>query len=127
MTLPAMFNLYYPLLIALVGFGVAMVLSERAIALLPADTKSALIDAFAHVRWLNFFGVALFFVLLLWRVRVAWIALALEYTALSIWSASKVHRLKLPEAVAKRLITAMLARSLGLAICAVIYVVRLSW
>jgi hypothetical protein len=125
MTLPAMFNLYYPLFIALVGFGIATVLSERALKLLPADTKSALIDAFAHVRWLNLFGAAVFLVLLIWRVRVAWIVLALEYTALGIWSATKAHRLNLPGAVAKRLITAMLARSLGLAICAVIYVVRL--
>jgi hypothetical protein len=125
MTPSAIFN-FYPLFIALVGFGVGTVLSERALALLPADTKGALIDAFSRVRWLNFAGAALFLVLMLWNLRIAWIVLALEYTTLGVWSALKAYRLKLPGAVAKRLITAMLARSLGLATCAVIYVVRLS-
>ena len=125
MTPSALFN-YYPLFIVIAAFGVAMVLSERALRLLSPDAKSRLMDAFARVRVANFVGAAIFLALLLWRVRAAWIFLGLEYTALAIYSALKARRLNLPTEVSGRLVGAFLARSLGMLICAAIYVVRLS-
>jgi hypothetical protein len=125
MTPNALFN-YYPLLIVIIAFGVALVLSERALTLLVPDAKSRVMDAFARIRLLNFVGAALFIVLLLWHVRVAWIVVGFEYTALGVYSAWKARRLALPAAVSSRLVGAFLSRSLGMLICAVIYVVRLS-
>jgi hypothetical protein len=121
----SLFN-FYPFLLAVAGFGIAAVLSERALALLPADAKGALIDAFRPERWMNFLGVAVFAALLLWCIQVAWVVCGLEYTALGVWSALKVHRLKLPETVSARLIMAMLVRALGIAVLAAIYASRLS-
>ena len=58
--------------------------------------------------------------------RAAWIFLGLEYTVLAIYSALKESHLNLPTEVSGRLVSAFLARSLGMLICAAIYVVRLS-
>jgi hypothetical protein len=125
MTPNALFN-YYPLFILVATFGIAMVLSERALALLPPDAKSRLIDTYARVRLLNFVGATVFLVLMLWQLRVAWIVLGLEYTGLGFYSAWKARRLSLSSSVSSRLVGAFLTRSLGTLICAAIYVVRLS-
>jgi hypothetical protein len=121
----AIYN-FYPLFIAVAGVGIAAVLSERALTLLQADAKGALIDAFARVRWMNLVGVSLFAALLLWRVPIAWAALGVEYTLLSAWSVLRVRALKLPQAVSSRLIASVVLRALGIATCAFIYAVRLS-
>jgi len=116
---------FYPLLIVVAGFGVAMVLSERAVAMMSVETKARVIDAFSKLRWLNFLGVGVFAILLLWRVQVAWIVVGIEYSALAVWSARRVRRLSLSDAISTRLIWAMIVRALGLAICAAIMSVRL--
>jgi len=51
---------FYPLFIALAGFVVAALLSERAISLMQPDAKAALVDASARSRLLNILVGAVF-------------------------------------------------------------------
>jgi len=120
-----MFNLY-PLFIAVLGFAASMALIEPMVRRLPADTKSALMDAFALARWLNIAGAALFAVLLLWRIELAWIVLGGEYFALNTWSLLRLRTLGLPSAVVSRMSFGLVVRTAGIVVCSAIYASRLS-
>jgi len=121
----AMFNLY-PLFIAVVGFAASMALIEPMVRRLPPDTKSALMDAFASARWLNIAGAAVFAVLLLWRVQLAWIILGAEYCALNTWSLLRLRTLGLPSPAVSRMSLGLVVRTAGLVVCSAIYALRLS-
>jgi hypothetical protein len=58
---------YYPIFIALAGFVVAAVLSERALSLMQPDAKVALMDASAPTRLLNILVTVVFIGLIIWR------------------------------------------------------------
>jgi hypothetical protein len=66
---------FYPLFIALGAFGVAALLSERAISLMQPDAKAALVDASARTRVLNILVAAVFIGLLLWHPIAGWVFL----------------------------------------------------
>jgi hypothetical protein len=61
---------YYPLFIALAGFVIAALLSERALSLMHPDAKVALINASARTRLLNILVAAVFVGLIVWRPMI---------------------------------------------------------
>jgi hypothetical protein len=115
---------YYPLIIALVGFGVAALVSERALSLMQADAKLALVAASASTRLLSILVAAVFIGLILWRPPVAWAFLGIAYIGLGVRSIPRVRRLNLPVSTARLLHSANLAACAGMVICAGIYELR---
>ena len=115
---------YYPLLIALAGFVIAALLSERTLSLMQPDAKVALMDASARTRLLNILVAAVFVGLIMWRPLVAWAFLGLAYLYLAIRSILRVRRLKLPVSISRLLHAANLTACAGMVICACIYELR---
>jgi hypothetical protein len=115
---------YYPLFIALIGFVVAALLSERALSLMQPEAKIALIDASASTRMLSILVAAVFVGLILWRPIVAWAFLGAAYVGLAVRSILRVRRLNLPLSISRILHTANLSACAGMLICACIYELR---
>jgi len=118
------FSTLYPLLIAFTGFGFAALLSERALKLLKAQDKAALVDALARTRLLTLFAAGLFVVLLLWQQVIAWIFIGCAYLVLASYAALRLQRLYLPPNVSGRLLAAHFAAALGVVVCALIFLTR---
>jgi hypothetical protein len=115
---------YYPVLIAVAGFVVAALLSERALSLMQPDAKVALMNASAPTRLLNIFVVAVFVGLIIWRPIFAWAFLGVAYICLAVRSIPRVQRLKLPVAISRLLHIANLTACVGMIICACIFELR---
>jgi hypothetical protein len=115
---------YYPLFIALAGFVVAALLSERALSLMQPDAKAALMDASAPTRLLNILVAVVFTGLIIWRPAVAWAFLGVAYLCLAVRSIPRVQRLNLPVSVSRRLHAANLTACVGMLICACIFELR---
>ena len=115
---------YYPLFIALAGFVVAAVLSERTLSLMQPDAKVALIDASASTRLLSILVAAIFIGLILWRPVVAWAFLGVAYASLGVRSVLRVQRLRLPVPISRLLHAANLTACVGMVICACIFELR---
>jgi hypothetical protein len=119
----AMLN-FYPLFIALAGFVVAALLSERAISLMQPDAKAALVDASARSRLLNILVAAVFLGLVLWRPIVGWAFLGAAYICLAGRSIIRVQHLNLPVSISRLLQAAHLIVALGMLICPCIFALR---
>src|SRR5580658_381737 len=115
---------YYPIFIALAGFVVAAVLSERALSLMQPDAKVALMDASAPTRLLNILVTVVFIGLIIWRPVIAWAFLGVAYICLAVRSIPRVRRLNLPVSISRLLHTANLAACVGMIICACIFEMR---
>jgi hypothetical protein len=115
---------YYPLFIALAGFVVAALLSERALSLMQPDAKAALMDASAPTRLLNILVAAVFTGLIIWRPAVAWVFLGVAYICLAVRSIPRVQRLNLPVSISRRLHAANLTACVGMLVCACIFELR---
>ena len=115
---------YYPLLIALAGFVIAAVLSERALSLMQPDVKVALMDASAPTRLLNILVAVVFVGLIIWRPVVAWAFLGVAYICLAVRSILRVRYLKLPLAISRLLHIGNLTACVGMIICACIFELR---
>jgi hypothetical protein len=115
---------YYPLFIALAGFVVAAVLSERALSLMQPDAKVALVDASALTRLLNILVAVVFIGLIIWRPVVAWAFLGVAYICLAVRSIPRVQRLNLPVSISRLLHTGNLSACVGMLICACIFELR---
>jgi hypothetical protein len=115
---------FYPLFIALAGFVIAALLSERAISQMQPDAKVALMEASARTRLLNILVAALFVALIIWRPFVAWAFLGVAYTGLAVRSIPRVQRLNLPVSNARLLHAANLTACVGMLICACIFGLR---
>jgi hypothetical protein len=115
---------YYPLFIALAGFVVAALLSERVLSLLQPDAKVALVDAAASTRLLNILVAAVFVGLIIWRPVVAWAFLGVAYIGLAVRSIIRVQHLNLPVSISRLLHTANLTACVGMLICACIFELR---
>jgi hypothetical protein len=115
---------FYPLFIALAGFVVAALLSERAISLMLPDAKAALVDASARSRLLNILVGAVFLGLVLWRPIVGWVFLGVAYICLAGRSIIRVQHLNLPVSISRLLQAAHLTVALGMLICACIFALR---
>jgi len=119
----AMLN-FYPLFIALAGFVVAALLSQRALSLMQPGAKVALMDASAPTRLLNILVAALFVALIIWRPVVAWAFLGIAYIWLAVRSILRVQHLNLPASISRLLHAANLAACVGMLICACIFELR---
>jgi hypothetical protein len=115
---------YYPLFIAMAGFVVAALLSERALSLMQPDAKVALVDASAPTRLINILVAALFIGLIIWRPVVAWAFLGVAYICLPVRSIRRVQHLNLPVSISRLLHAANLTASVGMLICACIFELR---
>jgi hypothetical protein len=115
---------FYPLFIALAGFVVAALLSERAIALMQPDAKAALVDASARSRLLNIIVAAVFLGFVLWRPIVGWVFLGAAYICLAGRSIIRVQHLNLPVSISRLLQAAHVIVALGMFICACIFALR---
>ena len=115
---------YYPLFIALAGFVVSALLSQRALSLMQPDAKVALVDASASTRLISMLVAAIFVGLIIWRPVVAWAFLGVAYVCLAVRSILRVQRLNLPVPVARLLHTANLTACVGMVICACIFELR---
>lgn len=119
----AMLN-YYPLFIALAGFVVAALLSQRALSLMQPDAKVALMDASAPTRLLTIVVATVFVVLIIWRPVIAWAFLGIAYFCLGARSILRVQRLHLPVSISSLLHAANLTACVGMVICACIFEMR---
>lgn len=115
---------YYPLFIALAGFVVAALLSQRALSLMQSDAKVALMDASASTRLLTILVAAVFVGLIVWRPVVAWAFLGIAYFCLAVRSILRVQHLRLPVSISRLLHAANLTASVGMVICACIFELR---
>jgi hypothetical protein len=115
---------YYPLFIALAGFVVAALLSQRALSQMQPGAKVALMDASASTRILTILVAALFVGLIIWRPIVAWAFLGVAYICLAVRSIPRVQHLNLPVSISRLLHAANLTASVGMLICACIFELR---
>jgi hypothetical protein len=115
---------FYPLFIALGGFMVAALLTERALSLMQPEAKVALTDAAAATRLLSILVAAGFVGLIIWRPIVAWVFLGVAYICLAVRSVLRVRRLNLPASISRLLHTANLTACLAMVTCAGIYTLR---
>ena len=115
---------YYPLFIALAGFVLAALLSQRALSLMQPDAKVALVDASASTRLLSILVAAVFVGMILWRPVVAWAFLGIAYICLAIRSIIRVRHLNLPISISRLLHAANLTACVGMVFCACIFGLR---
>ena len=115
---------YYPLLIALAGFVIAALLSERALSLMQPEAKVALMDGSARTRLLSILVATVFVGLIIWRPVVAWAFLGVAYICLAVRSIPRVQHLKLPVPISRLLHIANLTACVGMIICASIFELR---
>jgi hypothetical protein len=115
---------YYPLFIALAGFVLAALLSQRALSLMQPDAKVALVDASARTRLLSILVAAVFVGLIIWRPVVAWAFLGVAYICLAVRSILRVQHLNLPVSISRLLHTGNLTACVGMVICACIFGLR---
>ena len=115
---------YYPLFIALAGFVIAALLSERALSLMQPDAKVALVDASARTRVITILVAAAFVGLIVWRPIIAWAFLGVAYLCLAVRSMFRVQHLNLPVSISRLLHTANLTACGGMLICACIFELR---
>jgi hypothetical protein len=114
-----MYNLY-ALIIVAAGFGGAALLSHRAVALLGKS-----IDPYAGLWWLIVIGLFVGIPLVVWRLPVGLVFIASAYCIITAVGVVRTHALRLPPAVSRRFIAAMVSRALGIAIFTTIWVSRL--
>lgn len=114
----------YPLLLAFAGFAVSAVLSKRAVTLMSAEAKAALLDASSRTGLLSLLAVGGFVALVLWRPLVAWVFLGSAYLALGVRSYFRLRHLRLPPPAARLILLANAAAVGGIAACALIFALR---
>ena len=114
----------YPALIALAGFAVSALLTERALALMPTDAKATLVDSYSRTRLLSLVVVVVFIVLVLWRPLFGWAFLGCAYLGLGVRSLYRLRRLNLPPRAARLLLIGNISAVAGIAVCTLIFVLR---
>jgi hypothetical protein len=115
---------FYPLFIALAGFVIAALLTERVLSLMQPEAKAALVDAAARTRLLSILVAAVFVGLIIWRPVIAWAFLGVAYIGLAVRSVVRVQHLKLPVSISRLLHAANLTACIGMLICACIFELR---
>jgi hypothetical protein len=114
-----MYNLY-ALIIVAAGFGVAALLSHRAVALLGKP-----LDPYAGLWLLIIIASLVAIPLVLWQLSVGLVFIASAYCIITAIGMIRTHALRLPPAASRRFLAAMVSRALGVAIFATIWVSRL--
>jgi hypothetical protein len=114
----------YPLFFALAGFIASALLYQRALTLMDAAAKAALVDASARTRMLSLVAVCVFLALVLWRPLFGWTFLAGAYLGLGVRSLFRLRRLNLPPRAARFLLLGNICAAGGIAVCASIFALR---
>ena len=114
----------YPLFFALAGFVAASLLSQRALALMDAGAKAALVDSLSSTRLLSLFVAGIFLALVIWRPLFGWTFLGFAYLGLGVRSLLRLRRLNLPPRSARLILIGNLTAVLGIALCALIFALR---
>jgi hypothetical protein len=116
----------YPLIFVLAGYVAATLLYQRAVPLMRADAKAALVDASSSTRLLNVVVIAVFLALVFWRPLLAWVFLGCAYLALGIRSVFRLRRLNLPIPAARLILMGNVSGVAGITLCAFIFALRAS-
>jgi len=114
----------YPLFFALAGFVAAALFSERALALMDAGAKAALIDSLSSTRLLTLLVLGVFLGLVLWRPLFGWAFLGFAYLGLGARSLLRLRRLNLPPRSARLILIGNMSAVLGITLCAFIFALR---
>ena len=114
----------YPLFFALAGFVAAALLSERALALMDAGAKAALIDSLSSTRLLTLLVLGVFLGLVLRRPLFGWAFLGFAYLGLGARSLLRLRRLNLPPRSARLILMGNMTAVVGIALCAFIFALR---
>jgi hypothetical protein len=114
----------YPVFFVIAGFVTAALLYRRAVTLMQADAKAALIASSSSTKLLNLLVAALFLALVLWRPPLGWIFLGCAYLGLLVRSVHRLRRLNLPARAARLVLIGNLAAVVGVALCASIFALR---
>jgi hypothetical protein len=114
----------YPVILALAGFIASTLLYQRALALMPAAAKAALIDSSSRTRILDLLAVGVFVALVLWRPLIGWVFLGCAYLGLGVRSYFRLKRLDLPPRAAHYLLIGNMCAVVGIASCAFIFALR---
>jgi len=120
----AVLNAYYPVLIAVVGFIASALLTERALSLLQAEAKAALVDSSRSTRLLNLLVIAIFAALIFWRPLVAWVFIGCSFLALGVRSVFRLRRLGLPMTPSRLILAGNTLAVGGIVACALICALR---
>jgi hypothetical protein len=115
---------YYPIFLALTGFFVSAILNERALTLLSAEAKAALIDSSSRTRMLTLLILGLFLVLIFWHPVYAWLFLGCGYLGLGARSLPRLRRLGLPPPAARLILIGNITGVAGITLCAFIFALR---
>lgn len=114
----------YPLFIAFAGFVAASLLSRRALALMDASSKAALLDSLVSTRLLSLLAAGAFVALVLWRPLFGWVFLGCAYLGLGVRSLARLRQLSLPPRSARLILIGNLTAVAGIALCALIFALR---
>jgi hypothetical protein len=99
-------------------------LSVRALALMDASAKAALMDTLSSTRLLSLLVAGVFVVLILWRPLLGWAFLGFAYLGLGLRSVVRLRRLNLPPRSARLILIGNLTAVAGITVCALIFVLR---
>jgi hypothetical protein len=114
----------YPVLFVLAGVAASTLLTQRALALMSADAKAALIDSSSSTRIYTLIIACLFVALLLWRPLAGWAFLGSAYLGLGVRSFFRLRRLSLPPRAAHFILMGNVFAVGGIALCALIFTLR---
>ncbi len=114
----------YPVFFALAGVIASSILSGRALALMNADAKAALIDSLSSTRLLNGVALVAFFGLIMWRPLIGWAFLGCAYLGLGARSVVRLRRMNLPPHAARLILIGNICAVAGIALCAFTFVAR---
>lgn len=114
----------FPMFLALAGITASTLFSQRALALMDADAKAALLDASSGTRYLSLLVVGVFLALVLWLPLAGWVFLGCAYLALGVRSFLRLRRLSLPPRAARFVLMGNASSVAGIALCAFIFAMR---
>jgi hypothetical protein len=114
----------YPMFLALAGIIASTLFSQRALTLMDADAKAALLDSSSSTRYLSLLVVGGFFALVLWLPLAGWLFLGCAYLALGVRSFFRLQQLSLPPRAARFVLMGNASSVAGIALCAFIFATR---
>jgi hypothetical protein len=114
----------FPLFFALAGLIAATLFTRRALALMDAGSKAALLDSISSTRLLSLLVAGVFVALVLWHPLFGWVFLGCAYLGLGIRSLVRLRRLPLPPRSARLILIGNLTAVLGIILCALLFALR---
>jgi hypothetical protein len=115
---------YLPFLLAVAGFIVAALLSERAITKLSVEQKAQVLDTFSVARKIHLFVIVAFVLSVLWWPVAAWTLIAAYFVGAAIWGARKLAGLRLPQPAYRYFLAGQLTVAAGVVACAAVVITR---